>query len=130
MLHEDIKENQDRYLHVIRKVDSYIDFRRVKSLRLFFEEYSIFLETELINTEQWQPGEIVIFGPNDQHIGMLSDRRNKEGFPLVFHNAGQRNREEDYLKRQSDKITGHFRFDVSKIKTSVLRKWVEGEDGQ
>lgn len=130
MLNNDIKQHYDRYQHVVKTIDSFIDFRRVKSLRPFFEEYSILLETQLNNPEQWQPGDIVIFGPNDKHIGILSNNRNKEGYPLVFHNSGQRNREEDYLKRQAGKITGHYRFDASIINEDVLRKWVEGEDGK
>ena len=68
---------------------------------------------------EWQPGDIVIF--EDKHIGIISDRRNKNGIPYVIHNGGQENREEDYLTKKE--ITGHYRFDASKIDETILKKW-------
>lgn len=41
----------------------------------------------------------------------------------ILHNGGQPNREEDYFKR--GKVTRHYRFDVSKVDSSVLKKWGE-----
>ncbi len=68
------------------------------------------------------PEEDAIF-ENGTHIGMVSDRRTKEGRPYIIHNGGQPNREEDYLKR--GKVTRHYRFDASKVDSSVLKKWGE-----
>ena len=63
------------------------------------------------------PGDIVIFG-NNNHIGIVSDYRNKHGITYILHNGGQPIREEDYLKR--GKVTRHYRFDASKIDSSVI----------
>lgn len=46
--------------------------------------------------EAWQPGVIVIF-ENSNHIGIISDKRNRNGVPYLIHNAGQPKREEDAL---------------------------------
>lgn len=98
-----------------------IDFRRVKNLQVFFEKYAVKLEDDWRESpEDWQPGDIVVFN-NGGHIGMVSDKWTKEGRPYIIHNAGQPMREEDYLKRGM--VTGHYRFDASKIGPSVLRKW-------
>jgi len=69
---------------------------------------------------EWQPGDIVIF-EDDKHIGIISDKRNKDGQPYVIHNGGQPNREEDYLSKSS--VTGHYRFDASKVDEGTLIKW-------
>ena len=61
--------------------------------------------------QNFSHGDIVIFGRND-HIGIISDKRNKDGIPYLIHNAGQPNREEDILW-VLDKfmgITGHYRW--------------------
>lgn len=98
-----------------------IDFRRVKNLQVFFEKYAVRLEDDWReNPEDWQPGDVVVFNDGG-HIGMVSDKRTKEGRPYMIHNAGQPMREEDYLKRGT--VTGHYRFDASKIDPSILRKW-------
>ena len=67
--------------------------------------------------KEWQPGDIVVFG--DDHIGIISDRRNSEGITYVIHNGGQKNREEDYLTKSE--ITGHYRFDSSKIPSGIIK---------
>ena len=97
-----------------------IDFRRVRNLRIFFEEYAISLTLDINEIAEWQPGDIVIF-ENDKHIGIISDKRNKDGQPYVIHNGGQPNREEDYLSKSA--VTGHYRFDASKIDEGILVKW-------
>lgn len=100
--------------------DPNIDFRRVSNLHVFFEKYGQELPLDLDDVTQWQPGDIVIF-KGDKHIGLVSDKRTKEGVPFIYHNAGQVNRHENYLKRA--KVIGHYRFDVSLIDKSVLILW-------
>ena len=119
MVDNDIKKNPDDYPN-IKKVDNKIDFRRVVNLEVFFKKYAIELTLEYEEIEEWQPGDIVVFGEH-KHIGIISDKRNEEGIPYVIHNSGQQNREEDYLTR--DEITGHYRFDASKIDEALLIKW-------
>jgi len=121
MLNKDIKKRRSAYTNIKNKPDPNIDFRRVKTLRPFYEKYCQKLELELNNPDEWQPGDIIIFGPNDYHIGILSDKRNLKGFPYVFHNQGQSEREEDFLSKKP--VTGHFRFNADDIDESVLAKW-------
>lgn len=100
--------------------DKNIDFRRVVNLRVFFDTYAISLTLDPTAIEEWQPGDIVIFGA-DKHIGIISDRRNENGLAYVIHNSGQPNREEDFLLESE--ITGHYRFDASLIDPSILIPW-------
>ena len=121
MVDKDISKRPDAYTNV-EKPDSNIDFRRVKNLHVFFKEYAIQLTLDISKTEEWQPGDIVIFGA-DKHIGVVSDKRNKKGQPFIIHNGGQPNREEDFLSRSE--VTGHYRFDASLIDSEVLSQWTE-----
>lgn len=110
MVDEDIKNNIDRYPRVDGKPDSNIDFRRVPNLKVYFERNQINLTTDLSKTEEWQPGDIVVFGSS--HIGIISDKRNKKGIPYLLHNGGQPLREEDILEVYNiyEPITGHYRM--------------------
>lgn len=119
MVDKDIKIRPEAYPKV-ENPDKNIDFRRVRNLRIFFDTYAISLTLDINKISEWQPGDIVIFG-NDKHIGIISDKRNKDGQPYVIHNGGQKNREEDYLRKST--VTGHYRFDVSKINEEVLVNW-------
>jgi uncharacterized protein YijF (DUF1287 family) len=118
MIDEDIKNNPTDYPH-IKYRDKNIDFRRVINQKIFFEKYSLILTTNTKQIGEWQPGDIVIF--EDKHIGIISDRRNRDGVPFVIHNGGQQNREEDYLTKK--KITGHYRFDATRVDKNILQKW-------
>lgn len=119
MIDLDIENRLSAYPN-IDKIDKNIDFRRVKNLHVFFKEYTESLSINPKDIEEWQAGDIVIF-KNDHHIGIISDKRNKDGLPYVIHNGGQPNREEDYLKR--DTVIGHYRFDATNIPSDLLIKW-------
>lgn len=110
MVDEDIKNNVDKYPRVDGKPDSNIDFRRVPNLKVYFERNQINLTTDLSKIEEWQPGDIVVFGSS--HIGIISDKRNKKGIPYLLHNGGQPLREEDILEvyNKYEPITGHYRM--------------------
>lgn len=118
MIDEDIKNNPEDYPN-IKTRDKNIDFRRVINQKIFFEKYAQSLTTSTKRVSEWQPGDIVVF--EDKHIGIISDRRNKKGIPFIIHNGGQLNREEDYLT--SRKVTGHYRFDATKIDEKILKPW-------
>ncbi|WP_420842732.1 DUF1287 domain-containing protein [Fervidibacillus albus] len=51
---------------------------------------------------------IVIF---ENHIGIVSDKRNKHGVPFIIHHGSpyQRYYEENLLEKRDD-IVGHFRI--------------------
>ena len=119
MVDRDIENRREAYSR-IDKPDKNIDFRRVKNLNIFFKEYAISLTTDITQIAEWQPGDIVIFN-NQAHIGIVSDKRNRDGMPYIIHNGGQPNREEDYLTRST--VVAHYRFDASKIDSGVLAAW-------
>lgn len=121
MMAADIAARIDAYPRVTERDDN-IDFRRVKNQRVFFDTYALSLTLDPDEIDVWQPGDIVIWGA-DKHIGIVSDRRNAKGQAYVIHNAGQPFREEDALTHAE--ITGHYRFDASRIDGDVLVAWQE-----
>ena len=106
LVNEDIKNNKEKY--DIDVIDKNIDFRRVKNLIIFFENNSINLTTDINKLEEWQGGDIIIF---KNHIGIVSDIRNKKGIPFIIHHQSpyQSNYEEDILETRND-IIGHYRM--------------------
>ncbi len=121
MVDADIAARPGAYPRVTER-DDHIDFRRVKNLRVFFDTYAVSLSLDPDEIDAWQPGDIVIWG-DDKHIGIVSDKRNSAGQAYVIHNAGQPRREEDALTHWD--ITGHYRFDASRIDPDVLVAWHE-----
>ncbi len=117
MVNEDIKNNKEEYKRVKGKPDPNIDFRRVPNLKVYFERHAVSLTLDPNKIEEWQPGDIIVF--SSTHVGMLSDKRNKDGIPYLIHNSGQPVREEDALLTQKE-ITGHYRFDASRLKAEEL----------
>lgn len=107
LVNSDIKDNKD--LYNIDKIDKNIEFRRVRNLKVYFKRHAISLTTDLNKIEQWQGGDIVIF---KSHIGIISDKRNKEGIPFLIHHGSpyQLRYEENVLKQYKDDIVGHYRI--------------------
>ena len=111
MVDEDIKNNVDKYPRVEGNPDPNIDFRRVPNLMVYFERNHLSLTTDLSKIEEWQAGDIVVFSNN--HIGIISDKRNERGIPYIIHNGGQNNREEDGLEFYNENwrpISAHYRI--------------------
>ncbi|WAG67084.1 DUF1287 domain-containing protein [Clostridium estertheticum] len=89
LIDQDIKSNIKLYPRVEGKPDPNIDFRRVPNQDVFFSRYALSLTTKVKarnseNLKEWQPGDIVIFGQG--HVGIISDKRDKNGIPYVIHN--------------------------------------------
>ena len=105
LVHEHILNNREMYN--IEIVDKSIDFRRVINLDVYFKSTAITLTTDIHKTEEWQGGDIVVF---KDHIGIVSDKRNRNGVPFVIHHANpyQAEYEEDILENRAD-IVGHYR---------------------
>lgn len=97
----------DQYFGVPPDIN--IDYRRVPNLAVYFSRHATALTTDLSDIDQWQGGDIVIF--DDNHIGIISDRRNASGVPYLIHHAHphQQHYEENVLDRY-DNITGHYRI--------------------
>lgn len=110
MIDSDIKANVNEYPAVGGKPDPNIDFRRVRNLKIYFKKICETLTNDPKEIEQWQPGDIVIFG--NSHIGIISDKRNKKGITYLIHNAGQPIREEDSLElwNLNTPISAHYRL--------------------
>ena len=106
LVNEDIQNNRDAY-H-IETIDKNIDFRRVNNLKVYFNHHAISLTTDITKIDEWQGGDIVIF---NNHIGIVSDKRNKNGITFVIHHANpyQKDYEEDFLELRDD-IIAHYRI--------------------
>ncbi len=108
LVNEDIIKHKEQYN--IENIDKNIDFRRVKNLNVFFKNNSISLTIDLTKIDEWQGGDIIVF---KDHIGIISDKRNKNGVPFLIHHANpmQFNYEEDVLELYGqDYIIGHYRI--------------------
>ncbi len=113
LVHEDMARHWDRYPHRwgLARPDRNIDHRRVPNLAVFFTRHGRVLPSA-VNTKTlptWQPGDIVAWKlpPNTDHIGIVSDRRDAQGIPLVIHNLS-RCAEQDALTAWP--IVGHYRY--------------------
>lgn len=106
---EDIAKNPADYDPDVG--DKNIDFRRVRNLLVYFRHTAKELTTDIKEISEWQGGDIVVF---EGHIGIVSDRRNINGTPLVIHHGSESqidypdDYEQDILELRDD-IVGHFR---------------------
>ncbi len=107
LVNRDICEHPEDY--DITKPDANIDFRRVKNLKVFFDHTAISLTLDPKEIDQWQGGDIVVY---EHHVGIISDRRNRDGIPYLIHHSGeyQRYYEQDMLEKWPGKIIGHYRI--------------------
>ncbi|MCB2291631.1 DUF1287 domain-containing protein [Clostridium sp. CS001] len=92
LIDEDIKNNTKLYPRVEGKPDPNIDFRRVPNQDVFFSRHCTSLTTVVKardeeNLMQWQPGDIVVFIKGYEHVGIISNKRDKNGIPYVIHNT-------------------------------------------
>ena len=106
LVNEHIKTNKN--LYDIDVIDKNIDFRRVQNLKVYLDNNAIALTTDINKIKEWQGGDIVVF---KNHIGIVSDNRNKKGINFIIHHANfyQRYYEEDILEYRND-IVGHYRI--------------------
>lgn len=114
LIDQDIANNLELYPRVDGIPDPNIDFRRVPNQYVYFERFAESLTTELKagdveNLQQWQPGDIVVFLDGYHHVGVVSDKRAKDGTPYFIHNNPPFASE---VKLSSFKtpIGGHYRW--------------------
>ena len=107
LINEHIKSNRE--LYEIDVVDKNIDFRRVRNLKVYFDNNAISLTTDIYKIEEWQGGDIIVF---KKHIGIVSDKRNRNGVAFIIHHSNpyQINYEEDKLEELQEEIIGHYRI--------------------
>lgn len=106
LVNQDIINNKKEYN--IDIIDKNIDFRRVRNLDIYFKHTAISLSTDIKEIDKWQGGDIIVF---KDHVGIISDKRNKYGTPFIIHHANpyQVRYEEDILKYYNN-IIGHYRI--------------------
>lgn len=112
----DIAQNVKHYPRTEGRPDPNIDFRRVPNIAVFLQRNAQSLTTEVRpwdgdNLVQWQPGDIVIFGMHNDHIGIVSDKRTRDGTPLIIHHGSGRPVEDNALGYWREEVSGHFRLD-------------------
>lgn len=108
LVNKDVSNYKEKYN--IETIDKNIDFRRARNLDVYFRNNHIVLTTDLSQIEEWQGGDIIVF---KDHIGIISDKRNKNGVPFLIHHANpmQVTYEEDVLELYGqDHIIGHYRI--------------------
>jgi hypothetical protein len=91
--------------------DRNIDHRRVPNLATFWRRQGAAVPVT-DDPADWRPGDIFtqMVGGRMPHTGIVSDRKDTTGVPLVLHNIGGGTREEDALFDHP--LTGHFRWKV------------------
>jgi uncharacterized protein YijF (DUF1287 family) len=91
--------------------DRNIDHRRVPNLATYWRRQGAAVPVT-DDPADWRPGDIFtqMVGGRMPHTGIVSDRKDTTGVPLVLHNIGGGTREEDALF--DHKLTGHFRWKV------------------
>ncbi len=91
--------------------DRNIDHRRVPNLATYWRRQKAAVPVTS-DPDDWRPGDIFtqMIGGRLPHTGIVSDRKNTTGTPLVIHNIGGGAREEDALFDHP--LTGHFRWKV------------------
>ncbi len=108
LIHEDMKTRFRTYPRREARPDTNIDHRRVPNQMHFLRRFGKSLPLK-VGTAIWKPGDIVYWklDNNLDHCGIVSDRLNAKGVPLVIHNIWQ-TAEEDVLQKW--RIIGHFRY--------------------
>lgn len=103
---EDIRNRPQAY--GISQPEPNIDFRRVVNQNVYFQTYAISLTRDFSDIAEWQGGDIVVFR---NHIGIVSDRRDKDGVPYFLHHYSkwQRRYEQDTLRNWGE-VVGHYRM--------------------
>ena len=110
LVHEDMKAAFSKYPKIwgLKRPDPNIDHRRVPNLQCYLQRkgYSITVTKE---KRDYMPGDLVscTVPPNSTHIMIVSDRKTREGIPLVIHNIGRGTKEENRLFEFP--LTGHYR---------------------
>lgn len=112
-VHEDMRADfaayPSRQRWGLTRPDRNIDHRRVPNLQVYFRRAG---HARIVSRDPaaYLPGDLVTWdlGGGVPHIGIVSDRREPGGNPLVIHNIGAGTREEDILFRYT--IIGHYRL--------------------
>jgi uncharacterized protein YijF (DUF1287 family) len=110
LVHEDMSGHFAAYPKHwnLQRPDRNIDHRRVPNLQTYFTRRGWRLPPSG-RAADYQPGDLVTctVPPNRPHIMIVSDRKSRDGTPMVIHNIGGGAREEDRLFAYP--LTGRYR---------------------
>lgn len=111
LVNADMKANFALYPKIwgLSRTDRNIDHRRVPNLRVFLKRQGATLPVTR-NPDGWKPGDVFtsMIDGRLPHIGIVSDKRARNGNPLAIHNIGRGTREEDVIF--AHQLNGHFRW--------------------
>ncbi len=109
-IHEDMTRAFDQYPRKwgLKRPDRNIDHRRVPNLMTYFNRQGWSVAGSKV-AKDFRVGDVVAWdlGGGVTHIGIVSDRRSREGRPLIIHNIGRGTQEENILFQYD--IIGHYR---------------------
>ena len=110
-IHEDMRAHFQDYPQQwgLKRANPNIDHRRVPNQMRWFERQQW---SRAISTQpgDYAAGDIVAWkltGNDLLHIGIVSDRKSRDGVPLILHNIGSGTQENDLLFKHT--IIGHYR---------------------
>ena len=118
-VHEDMRANFSAYPKIwgLKRADKNIDHRRVPNLETYLKREGAELPVSK-SAADYKAGDIVTWrlGGRLPHIGIVSDKKSREGTPLIIHNVGAGPQEEDVLFIYE--LHRHYRF----IPSSELKR--------
>ena len=118
-VHEDMRANFSAYPKIwgLERADKNIDHRRVPNLETYLKREGAELPVSK-SAADYKAGDIVTWrlGGRLPHIGIVSDKKSREGTPLIIHNVGAGPQEEDVLFIYE--LHRHYRF----IPSSELKR--------
>ena len=118
-VHEDMRANFSAYPKIwgLKRADKNIDHRRVPNLETYLKREGAELPVSQ-SAADYKAGDIVTWrlGGRLPHIGIVSDKKSREGTPLIIHNVGAGPQEEDVLFIYE--LHRHYRF----IPSSELKR--------
>ena len=111
LVHEDMKANFSKYPDRwgLKRPDKNIDHRRVPNLQTYFKRRGMSLAVSK-DKKDYQPGDLVTCTVAGRlpHIMIVSDKKARDGTPLIIHNIGSGAKEENRLFEFP--LTGHYRW--------------------
>lgn len=114
LIDADAREHPEAY-PAIEVCDPDIDFRRVANQAAWLSRHACPCTLDPYDVGGWQAGDVVCW---EDHIGIVSDRRDPHGVALVLHHASpwQASFEEDALLQVAlGRICGHWRMGVGDV---------------
>ena len=116
VVHEDAVKAPKAYPTIAGGTDYNIDHRRVGPVLAWMERHAEALpkgRTSASDLATWKAGDVIVWSfhecprCNPDHVGIVSDRVDAAGVPLVIHNLGPEPTEDDALRSWT--VLGHFR---------------------